>query len=126
MNTDSVEKLSTPEEERSRAIPDYVRITVINNSQIISSVFRAMSILGMMAFIAVTSSKALSPGNLRDLLRTSGICLLAVGAGFLILGEFLNYAIRRCPICRTRITSATEEKRRCLNCDTELWGYWDE
>jgi hypothetical protein len=38
----------------------------------------------------------------------------------------LERALRRCPVCQTRITQATEDRRRCLECETELWSYWDE
>jgi hypothetical protein len=126
METSSIEQPVTSPEGRGNATPSYVRITVINNSQIIASVFRAMAVVGMLAGATGASYGALSPGKFRDLLGTVGICLLTIGVAFMIVGHFLDRALRRCPVCQTRITRATEEKRHCLECGTELWNYWDE
>jgi hypothetical protein len=110
----------------STVVSKLVRSTVINNSQIIGGITRAGSILGMVSALLALWSRHASTAPFREILRIGFISLLAVSAGFMILSSILDRALRRCPICRTRITSKTEEKRRCLECDTELWGYWDE
>jgi hypothetical protein len=106
----------------SAALSKLVRNSVINNSQIINAVIRTSLILTGVTSILGMWVRSDSAGSWRETLRIVAISLVAVSGAFMILGQFLDRALRRCPICRTRITSKTEEKRRCLECDTELWG----
>jgi len=106
--------------------PDVVRITVINNSQIISGVVRTAVIVGFAAGALGICVRYVSPVFFRETLTTLDIGLIAVCVALLVLGQIFDRALRRCPICRSRITRKTEETRRCLECSTELYGYWDE
>ncbi len=106
--------------------PIVVRMIVISNSQIISSVTRTASLVVFLAVGLQFLLRVVSAGKLREIGKSFDVALIASGAVLLILSQILDRALRRCPICRTRITRKTEEKRRCLECDTELWGYWDE
>jgi len=112
--------------EESASVPSAVRMIVINNSQIIISVFRAGLIVGLLTALLGLLLRVMPADELKEIGKAFDIALIAVVAGLLILGQFLEQALRRCPVCRTRITSATEEKRRCLECNTALWDYWDE
>lgn len=111
---------------RSGDQPDFVRITVINNSQIIGSVTKAASLTVSLALLLGLVLRAFPAGQMKEIGKTFDIALIACGGVLLILSQFLDGALRRCPLCRTRITKKTEEKRKCLECGAELWGYWDE
>jgi len=106
--------------------PDFVRTTVINNSQLIASVTRTASLTVSLALVLQLVLRAFPAGQMKDIGKTFDIALIVCGAVLLILSQFLDRALRRCPVCRTRITNRTEEIRRCLECNTELWGYWNE
>jgi hypothetical protein len=110
----------------STVVSKLIRSTVINNSQIIMAPLRAGLILIVPAAFLGMWLRSASPGIWRETLRIVVIAAYVVSASLMIVSQFLGRALRRCPVCRTRITRKTEEKRRCLECDTELWGYWDE
>jgi hypothetical protein len=111
---------------QSNAASAAVRVTVVNNSQICSSVLRAALASLFVAFAIQLVLRGIPPGTLQELGKAFDIALLAVSIGLFILGLFLEQALRRCPVCRARITTKTEEKRCCLQCETQLWDYTDE
>ena len=121
-----IENQSSDSPVDSTALSKLVRNTVINNSQILVGLVRAALILTTAAALLGIWSRSASAASFREILRIAWISLLAVGAGFMVLSSILERALRRCPICLARISGKTEEKRRCLECNTELWGYWDE
>jgi len=98
-----------------------VRMIVLNNNQICVSVLRAASVVISLAFILQLVLRAIPLGHLKDVTKTIDIALLTTALGLFVLLLFLDRALIRCPVCRTRITSKTEEGRRCLNCNTALW-----
>lgn len=99
---------------------------VLSNNKIFTSVLRAAQLILLLAAVFGLSLRALRASPFKDAAQVFDITLFAVGVGFFILEHFLERALRKCPVCQTRITSNTEEKRRCLECNTELWDYWDE
>ena len=119
----NAEKQRSDSQVDSTVLSKLVRSTVINNSQIIGGVARGGLLLGFAAILAGVWIRETSSAQLRETLRTVGLSLLVTSAGFMLLSLILDRALRRCPICRTRITRKTEERRRCLEYDTELWGY---
>jgi hypothetical protein len=107
--------------------PSAVRMMmVINNSRIIASVMRAASIALFLALVIQLLLRVIPSGPGKEIVKIFDGGRLAAGVGLFILDLFLDRALRRCPVCRARITTRTEEKRRWLECDTQLWDYWDE
>ena len=106
--------------------PKLIRSIVIDNSQIIGGLIRTALLLMMAAMLLGIWIRSGSSASFRATLWTIFISLFTVSAAFMILSQILDRALRRCPVCRTRITGKTEENRHCLECNTELWGYWDE
>ena len=125
MEVDAISRKADNSEESASA-PSPVRMIVINNSQIIIWVFRAGLTVSSLAALLGLLLRVTPAGELKEIGKTFDIALIAVVVGLLILWQFLELALRRCPVCLTRITSATKEKRHCLECKTALWDYWDE
>src|ERR1700733_3766250 len=90
--------------------PSAVRMMVINNSQIIASVIRAAWIVLLLALALQLLRRVIPPGQIKEDVKILDFGLFAVGIGLFVLNFVLERALRRCPVCRTRITSATEEK----------------
>jgi hypothetical protein len=99
---------------------------VINNSRIIAGVMRAASIALFLALVIQLLLRVIPSGPGKEIVKIFDGGRLAAGVGLFILDLFLDRALRRCPVCRARITTRTEEKRRWLECDTQLWDCWDE
>lgn len=99
-----------------------VRMIVLSNNKIFSSVMRAASLVLMLALALQFLRPIIPAGPFKGVVQSFDIALFAVGVGLFILEIFLERALRRCPVCSTYISGKTEEKRRCLECDTELWG----
>jgi hypothetical protein len=123
------------ETDRTDTIPDskifpnphnVARMIVINNSQIISAFLRSGAILAFISSTIALLSRHLPVGTIQNAVLVIWAAMLAVSIGFLIVGGVLDRALRRCPVCRTRITRETEKKRHCLECQIQLWDYWDE
>ena len=106
--------------------PTAVRMIVINNSQIYSNVLRAASTVLFLALVIQLVLREVPSGTIKEIGKTLDIALIAVSVGLFIMEFFLERALRRCPVCRSRITTETEKKRCCLECNTKLWDYWDE
>jgi hypothetical protein len=106
---------------KSCSTPTAVNMIVLNNNLICVTVLRAGSIVISLTFILQLVLRATAPGLFRDIAKIFDIALLATALALFVLQLSLDRALNRCPICRTRSTSKTEEKRHCLNCDTALW-----
>ncbi len=102
------------------------RMIVINNSQIVLVFHRVRILLIGLFPLAVLAVRYIPKGALRDRLEITLIAFIPVILVILLLGYLFDRALRRCPVCRTRITKATDEKRRCLECGAILWDSWDE
>jgi hypothetical protein len=127
METKKLDQVSSqPAQPSLPSIPSVARIIVLNNCQISGSVLRAALILMFLGAAPGVLMSFFGFGALRDVIKTVDTSLCTVGIALVVVGSMLERALRRCPVCQTRITKATEEKRHCLGCDTELWGYWDE
>jgi hypothetical protein len=127
MQIDEIDHVDSLSEPASYPNPrNFARMIVINNSQIIAAFMRTTQILGLIASASGLLIHRAPVGIFRSTLKGISIAALAVGFGFFLSTNILEWALRRCPVCRSRITKVTEEKRHCLECGIELWDFWDE
>jgi len=110
--------------KHSQMPSDSVRVSVIRSSQIIASVNRTSAVTGLLAAGAsLLNSTAVEPFS--EYLKTFEISLIVVTLTLIVLGLFLDRTLRRCPVCSTRITKATEDRLSCIECGTKLLSAWD-
>jgi len=104
MQTDLTDRIDLDPESANYPNPqDVLRMIVINNSQIISGLMRTGLILSGLGSLIALLTRWLPVGQYHTPIASGLLAIFATSLGFFIASNILDKALRRCPVCRTRI-----------------------